>query len=82
MTYTPLLINMTLDQKGILPCYFEASPPVQYVSWTKDRRLFDPFDEDGIQVLTNGSVLIKKVSNDVYLNLTYEFLKVKVSKGF
>jgi len=62
VTYTPLLINMTLDQKGILPCYFDANPPVQYVSWTKDRRLFDPFDEDGIQVLTNGSVLIKKVT--------------------
>ena len=73
---------MALDQKGILPCYFDANPPSQYVTWTKDRRLFDPFDEDGIQVLTNGSILIKKVSNHFYLHRTYMFLKGKVSKEF
>jgi len=60
VTYTPLVINLTLNQKGILPCYFAASPPHQFISWTKDRRIFDPFDEAGIQVLRNGSLLIEK----------------------
>ena len=73
---------MALDQKGILPCYFDANPPVQFVTWTKDRQIFDPFDDEGIEYLTNGSLLIKKVSNHLYLHLTYIFVKGKVSKGF
>ena len=69
MTYTPLVINFILNQKGILPCYFDANPPHQFVLWEKDRRIFDPFDEAGIQVLRNGSLLIEKVNK--YLNLMY-----------
>ena len=67
MTYTPLVINFTLNQKGILPCYFDANPSHTWVLWLKDERIFDPFDEAGIEVLKNGSMLIKKVEN--YLNL-------------
>ena len=36
-------------------------PPFQFITWTKDKRIFDPFEMDEIQTLTNGSLLITKV---------------------
>ena len=43
-------------------CHIEAEPPIDFVTWTKNKRLFDPFETPGVMALKNGSLLIDKVS--------------------
>ena len=42
-------------------CHIEAEPPIDFVTWTKNKRLFDPFETAGVMALKNGSLLIDKV---------------------
>jgi hypothetical protein len=53
-------------------CHIEAEPPIDFVTWTKNKRLFDPFETPGVMALKNGSLLIDKVN--LY---TYELNKSK-----
>ena len=48
--------------KGMIRCQTSANPPIKYITWTKDNRLFQPFKTAGIQALLNGSLLIDQVS--------------------
>ena len=43
-------------------CHIEANPEIQFVTWTKDNRLYDPFEVPGIMAMENGSILIDMVS--------------------
>ncbi len=43
-------------------CHIEAEPPIDFVTWTKNKRLFDPFETPGVMALKNGSLLIDKVN--------------------
>ena len=51
-----------LSATGIIHCHLEANPEYTFITWTKDKRIFDPFDLEGIQSLKNGSLFITKVS--------------------
>ncbi len=48
--------------RGMILCHIEAEPPIDFVTWTKNKRLFDPFETPGVMALKNGSLLIDKVS--------------------
>ena len=43
-------------------CHIEANPEIQFVTWTKDNRLYDPFEIPGLMAMENGSILIDLVS--------------------
>ena len=43
-------------------CHIEANPEIQFVTWTKDNRLYDPFEIPGLMAMENGSILIDMVS--------------------
>ena len=45
----------------MIKCHVLANPPVQFVTWTKNKRIYDPFDEQGVMALPNGTILIDKV---------------------
>jgi hypothetical protein len=53
--------------KGIIRCETDANPPITYITWKKDSRLFDPFSNAGMMALLNGSLLIDQVSVYLYL---------------
>jgi hypothetical protein len=48
--------------RGMILCHIEAEPPIDFVTWTKNKRLFDPFETPGVMALKNGSLLIDKVN--------------------
>ena len=61
VVFTPTIQYLPLHLNGIIHCHIESHPPFQFITWTKDKRIFDPFDMEEIQTLTNGSLLITKV---------------------
>ena len=38
-----------------------ANPPIQFVMWTRDKHLLEPYEEEGFAVMNNGSLLIDRV---------------------
>ena len=46
----------------MIRCHVLANPRVQFVTWTKNKRIYDPFEEEGVMALPNGTILIDKVS--------------------
>ena len=61
VVYTPTIQYLPLHLSGVIHCHIESHPPFQFITWTKDKRIFDPFEMEEIQTLTNGSLLITKV---------------------
>ena len=63
VVFTPTMQYLPLHLPGIIHCHIESNPTFQFITWTKDKRIFDPFDtvSPGIQSLTNGSLKISKV---------------------
>ena len=61
VVFTPTIQYLPLALSGVIHCHIESHPPFQFITWTKDKRIFDPFEMDEIQTLTNGSLLITKV---------------------
>ena len=61
MVFTPTIQYLPLALSGVIHCHIESHPPFQFITWTKDKRIFDPFDMDEITTLTNGSLLINRV---------------------
>ncbi|CAB0030800.1 unnamed protein product [Trichogramma brassicae] len=49
---------------GVVHCYIKANPPLQYVTWTKDKRLLEPYQIKDIVVMTNGSLLFTRVNEN------------------
>ena len=64
VTYSPTIQFLPLGQEGVVKCHVEASPPFQFITWTKDRRPFDPNTLKEVEPLNNGSLLFKRVSHD------------------
>ena len=62
VVFTPTIQYLPLALSGVIHCHIESHPPFQFITWTKDKRIFDPFDMDEITTLTNGSLLINRVS--------------------
>ena len=61
VVFTPTIQYLPLALSGVIHCHIESHPPFQFITWTKDKRIFDPFDMDEITTLTNGSLLINRV---------------------
>jgi len=65
VVFTPTVQYIPRGLKGIIKCQTSANPPIKYITWTKDNRLFQPFKTAGIEALLNGSLLIDQVKNSV-----------------
>ena len=61
MVYNPTVQYIPRNLQGIIQCYIEANPPIQFVTWTRDSRIYDPYDVAGVMAMENGSILIDKV---------------------
>lgn len=62
VTFTPTVQYLPLRLSGVVRCHVEAHPLFQFITWTKDKRIFDPFEMPNVGVLKNGSLLFEKVS--------------------
>ena len=69
VVFTPTVQYIPRGLKGIIRCETDANPPITYITWKKDSRLFDPFNNAGIMALLNGSLLIDQVSIIIILSL-------------
>jgi len=49
---------------GVVQCYIKSSPQLQYVTWTKDKRLLEPYQMKDIVVMANGSLLFTRVNEE------------------
>lgn len=61
MTYHPDVQYIPRGLQGIIRCYIDSNPPIQFVTWTKDKRIYDPFGLPGVMAMENGSILIDRV---------------------
>ena len=61
VTFTPTVQYLPLRLSGVVRCHVEAHPLFQFITWTKDKRIFDPFETPNVGVLKNGSLLFEKV---------------------
>lgn len=43
VTFTPTVQYLPFRLAGVVQCYIKANPPLQYVTWTKDKRLLEPY---------------------------------------
>ena len=62
VTFTSTEVSLSFNEKGIIPCFIDASPAIQYVSWTKNGREIEIFEGSEIYTVNNGSLLIEKVN--------------------
>lgn len=63
VTYSPTIQYLPLGLSGVVRCYVQASPPIQFITWSKDNRPFDPNATPGVVTLNNGSLLFQRVSH-------------------
>ncbi|KAI2798215.1 Protein turtle B [Blomia tropicalis] len=64
VTYSPTRQYLPLGLSGIVKCFIQASPPLQFATWTKDRRPFDPSTMPNVELLSNGSLLFTQVTHE------------------
>jgi hypothetical protein len=64
VTYSPSIQYLPFGMSGVVRCFIQASPPFQFVIWTKDRRKFDPNEHYGVIALSNGSLEFQRVSHE------------------
>jgi hypothetical protein len=62
VTFTPTIQYLPFRLAGVVQCYIKANPPLQYVTWTKDKRLLEPYQTKEIIIMNNGSLLFTRVS--------------------
>ncbi|KAJ8669632.1 hypothetical protein QAD02_000891 [Eretmocerus hayati] len=64
VTFNPTIQYLPFRLAGVVHCYIKANPPLQYVTWTKDKRLLEPYQANDIVVMTNGSLLFTRVNEN------------------
>lgn len=64
MTFTPTVQYLPFRLAGVVQCYIKANPPLQYVTWTKDKRLLEPYQTKDIVIMNNGSLLFTRVNQN------------------
>ncbi|XP_058803605.1 protein turtle-like isoform X3 [Phymastichus coffea] len=62
VSFNPTVQYLPFRMAGVVHCYIKANPPLQYVTWTKDKRLLEPYHVKDIVVMTNGSLLFTRVN--------------------
>lgn len=81
VTFTPTVQYLPFRLAGVVQCYIKANPPLQYVTWTKDKRLLEPYQQKDIVIMNNGSLLFTRVNNLKNKNLFRDVL-VRISFVF
>lgn len=71
MTFTPTVQYLPFRLAGVVQCYIKANPPLQYVTWTKDKRLLEPYQQKDIVIMNNGSLLFTRVNANRLLYYSY-----------
>lgn len=69
VTFTPTVQYLPFRLAGVVQCFIKANPPLQYVTWTKDKRLLEPYQTKDIVIMNNGSLLFTRVSLVVFFFL-------------
>ncbi|XP_023158733.1 protein turtle isoform X5 [Ceratitis capitata] len=64
VTFTPTVQYLPFRLAGVVQCYIKSNPTLQYVTWTKDKRLLEPYQMKDIVVMANGSLLFTRVNED------------------
>ncbi|KAM7353772.1 immunoglobulin superfamily member turtle isoform 2-T3 [Cochliomyia hominivorax] len=64
VTFTPTVQYLPFRLAGVVQCYIKTNPILQYVTWTKDNRLLEPYQMKDIVVMANGSLLFTRVNED------------------
>ncbi|XP_032453403.1 protein turtle isoform X3 [Nasonia vitripennis] len=64
VTFNPTVQYLPFRMAGVVQCYIKANPPLQYVTWTKDKRLLEPYQVKDIVVMGNGSLLFTRVNEN------------------
>ncbi|XP_058980772.1 protein turtle isoform X2 [Musca domestica] len=62
VTFTPTVQYLPFGLAGVVQCYIKSNPQLQYVTWTKDNRLLEPYQVKDVVVMANGSLLFTHVS--------------------
>lgn len=61
VVFTPTIQYLPFRLAGVVQCYIKSNPPLQYVTWTKDKRLLEPYQTKDIVIMNNGSLLFTRV---------------------
>ncbi|XP_076367006.1 protein turtle homolog A-like isoform X1 [Tachypleus tridentatus] len=61
--HSPSPQYLPLENSGIIICGVKSNPPFQFVTWTKDRKPYPVDEHPGVTNLSNGSLLIQRVSH-------------------
>lgn len=64
VTFTPSVQYLPFRLAGVVQCHIKANPPLQYVTWTKDKRLLEPYQTKDIVIMNNGSLLFTRVNQN------------------
>ncbi|XP_037958825.1 protein turtle [Teleopsis dalmanni] len=64
VTFTPTVQYLPFRLAGVVQCYIKSNPQLQYVTWTRDNRLLEPYQMKDIVVMANGSLLFTRVNED------------------
>ncbi|KAL1463426.1 hypothetical protein WDU94_015177 [Cyamophila willieti] len=64
VTFTPTVQYLPFRLQGVVQCHIKANPTLQYVTWTKDKRLLEPYQTKDIVVMQNGSLLFTRVNQN------------------
>ncbi|XP_063222790.1 protein turtle isoform X3 [Bacillus rossius redtenbacheri] len=64
VTFTPTVQYLPFRLAGVVQCFIKANPPLQYVTWTKDKRLLEPYQTKDIVIMNNGSLLFTRVNEN------------------
>ncbi|XP_046664142.1 protein turtle-like isoform X7 [Homalodisca vitripennis] len=64
VTFTPTIQYLPFRLAGVVQCYIKSNPPLQYVTWTKDKRLLEPYQTKDIVIMNNGSLLFTRVNQN------------------
>ncbi|XP_077563863.1 protein turtle-like isoform X3 [Haemaphysalis longicornis] len=62
VNFTPAFQYMPLNLSGVVRCYIQANPAIQFVTWFKDNRPFEASALNGVVNLSNGSLFFQRVS--------------------
>ncbi|XP_076274408.1 protein turtle-like isoform X4 [Rhynchophorus ferrugineus] len=64
VTFTPTVQYLPFRLAGVVQCHIKANPPLQYVTWTKDKRLLEPYQTKEVVIMNNGSLLFTRVNEN------------------
>ncbi|KAI4472593.1 hypothetical protein M0802_016669 [Mischocyttarus mexicanus] len=64
VAFTPTVQYLPFRLAGVVQCYIKANPQFQYVTWTKDKRLLEPYQAKEIVIMNNGSLLFTRVNEN------------------